>query len=177
MKHYLQEIEISKLQQQLTAKKGIVSGNCARCGIYRWSLDRDHKTCKWKCKQLGWTVEQIEDYTNIQYLCQNCHHDKTHKEDLIGRKLSAEHVEKIIQANTGRKYSEETRARMSAAQIGHTHSEESKLRMSQARRGRPPGNFGTTTKDLLETIEKEKRKLDKYTKKLEEQSNNESSSS
>ena len=44
-------------------------GNCELCGTYRKVLHRDHI----KPRFLGGT----DDASNIQYLCANCHEDKT----------------------------------------------------------------------------------------------------
>jgi 5-methylcytosine-specific restriction endonuclease McrA len=66
-------------------KRKYRSGYCKHCGIWRKSLHRDHIIPK--CKG------GIEDPSNYQYLCANCHEDKT-RQDLTGithdnrRKLS-----------------------------------------------------------------------------------------
>jgi hypothetical protein len=51
------------------------AGNCQRCGTLRWRLDKDHIVPK----LFGGT----DDPSNIQWLCQNCHCDKTFLEDKI----------------------------------------------------------------------------------------------
>lgn len=45
------------------------SGPCAFCGTQRRSLHRDHIVPKWKGGN--------DDDSNIQFLCANCHEDKT----------------------------------------------------------------------------------------------------
>jgi 5-methylcytosine-specific restriction enzyme A len=69
------------------------SGPCQSCGTIRRSLHRDHIVPRWK----GGT----DDPENIQWLCANCHEDKT-RYDLVGRPGP----------NKGRKHSEETRTKM-----------------------------------------------------------------
>jgi hypothetical protein len=48
------------------------SGYCAICGMYRESLHRDHIIPKWAGGSHG--------PENIQYICANCHQDKTIEE-------------------------------------------------------------------------------------------------
>jgi hypothetical protein len=69
------------------------AGHCQRCGTYRWRLDRDHIVPK----LLGGTDEP----GNIQWLCQNCHCDKTYLEDKIHS--TPEYSQKMSQAMKGRK--------------------------------------------------------------------------
>jgi 5-methylcytosine-specific restriction endonuclease McrA len=45
------------------------AGNCEKCNTYRESLHRDHI----RPKYLGGS----DDPSNIQYLCANCHEDKS----------------------------------------------------------------------------------------------------
>jgi group I intron endonuclease len=52
-----------------------------------------------------------------------------------GRKLSKEHVAKIVAANTGRKASDETRALLRQTHLGHIASNETKQKMSQKHSG------------------------------------------
>jgi len=124
------------------------SGNCKSCGIWRAVLHRDHVIPRHR----GGT----DDPSNIQFLCANCHQDKTaiemsavHK----GRAKSAEHRaklgawqrgipkpqsvrEKISATLTGRVIPPEARAKMSAAQMGRVVSPEICARISAALRGR-----------------------------------------
>jgi len=65
----------------------LISGIC-KCGVYRDSLERDHIIPRWKFVQ-GLVTGDFEDPSNIQYLCANCHKDKT-REDLRGFKHSQE---------------------------------------------------------------------------------------
>ena len=91
------------------------SGNCALCGVWRYSLHGDHINPRFK--------GGIDSPENIQWICANCHEDKT-RIDLTGRKfphrvgrpLSEEHKQKISASNKGKRRSDETRARMSEAQ-------------------------------------------------------------
>lgn len=72
------------------------SGNCGLCKIYRISLHGDHIVPRWKGGS--------EEAENIQWICSNCHEDKT-REDLKG----------IPGSNKGRVFSDESRDRMSKA--------------------------------------------------------------
>src|SRR6266581_2747923 len=65
------------------------SGNCPHCGTWRLRLHRDHIIPRWK----GGTNTS----ENIQYLCANCHEDKT-REDMIGKPISSESKKKLSQA-------------------------------------------------------------------------------
>jgi len=47
-------------------------GACSRCGVHRDTLHRDHVIPKW--------ASGSDDESNIQYLCANCHEDKTREE-------------------------------------------------------------------------------------------------
>lgn len=93
------------------------SGNCEKCGIWRRSLHREHIIPRFKGGS--------DDQDNIQWLCANCHEDKT-REDLKG----------IPGPNKGKKMSEESRRKMSEAakrvqnRQGHTKG----LKFSEERR-------------------------------------------
>ena len=50
-------------------RTGKRSGHCVKCGVFRECLHRDHIVPKWQ--------EGTEDDSNIQYLCANCHEDKS----------------------------------------------------------------------------------------------------
>jgi hypothetical protein len=84
------------------------SGNCAICGIWRKILCRDRIVpgC------LGGKYETL----NIQWLCANCHQDKTASEQSA--------------ANKGKLVGPESRAKMSAWQIGKKLSDETKKKIS-----------------------------------------------
>jgi len=70
----------------------------------------------------------------------------------VGRKLTEQHKQSIVAANTGRKPSPEARAKMSATHKGRTMSEETRARMSAAKRGKPNAFAGR--KHSPESIEK-----------------------
>lgn len=139
-----------------------VPGFCNICGIYRQGLDRDHIYPKWKCIRDGWTQAQIEDISNIQFICQNCHYDKnridlkglsrpgykrsietrekmsiSQKESyrLFPRKQSNSTIEKRRAKLIGQKRSEEHKNRMRLAAIGRKHTEETKNKIRKARLG------------------------------------------
>ena len=99
------------------------SGPCLKCGVWRHSLHRDHVVPKWKGGS--------DDPSNFQYICANCHEDKT-REEFTGRKFSDAHKakirasrqvisdktrEKLRQASTGRIVSPETRAKIRASNL------------------------------------------------------------
>ena len=125
------------------ARRERIEGKCAKCGIYRWSLDRDHIIPKSKGGS--------DDLSNIQLLCQNCHSDKT-CEDRKGVRPSADSLTRRSEAmkqrfiddptlaarmsapNVGRKQSIETRAKQSAARTGKIQSTETRARISKAKR-------------------------------------------
>lgn len=52
-----------------------------------------------------------------------------------GKKLSPQHIAKIIESNTGRKHSEETKNKMRNSHIGKKMSDESRKKMSLAKKG------------------------------------------
>ena len=106
-------------------------------------MHRDHIIPK--CK--GGTDEEI----NIQWLCANCHEDKT-REDLTGfnttpirKSLSAEHRARLIASRQGRIVTAETRAKQSAALKGKPasrgsgwkHSEDARAKISATQTGKP----------------------------------------
>lgn len=49
-----------------------MSGNCVKCGVYRLSLHSDHVLPRWQGGHDG--------PENRQWLCANCHEDKTRAE-------------------------------------------------------------------------------------------------
>ena len=64
------------------SRKGPVpkgSGACPKCGTIRFRLHRDHIVPRWKGGP--------DESSNIQYLCANCHEDKT-CEDMKGKPVS-----------------------------------------------------------------------------------------
>jgi hypothetical protein len=138
-----------------------IAGNCAICGLYRHSLDEDHIIPRWKGGS--------DDPSNKQYICQNCHHDKTSK-DVVGNKFregtkhSPETLAKLSASHRQRYQDPEQREKQRQVQLkrfedpaerakcavwGNTHrrgkkaSAETKAKMSAARKGRPAWNSGT----------------------------------
>ena len=111
-----------------------MSGACLKCGTWRERLQTDHIVPR--------SRGGSDDPSNLQYLCANCHEDKTRAEirDLHrGRKHSAEHVSKIAAANSCKVRAPEQRARISAAakqraiRMGSDHYR----KMREARDGQP----------------------------------------
>jgi len=91
-------------------KKVDRSGNCVVCGMWRQVLCRDHKIPR---SQGG-----ANDPSNIQFLCGNCHQDKSSLEISAvhkGRPKSPEHRKKIAMGNRRRMISDETKAKLSAS--------------------------------------------------------------
>lgn len=81
------------------------AGNCGRCGVWRKSLHRDHVIPR--------AADGLDVPENIQYLCANCHQDKT-EEDKLNPAF------------------EKTRAKLRAAKLGHKQSEQQRLRRSES---------------------------------------------
>jgi hypothetical protein len=54
----------------------IKSGNCPLCGTYREFLVREHIVPQWKFRE-GIVSGNANHESNIQYICDNCHADKT----------------------------------------------------------------------------------------------------
>lgn len=113
-----------------------ISGVCQECGRWRDTLHRDHVIPLWKGGP--------DTPDNIQYICANCHEDKT-RDDLVG--LS--HPSGML----GKRHSPEARAKMSEARqglrnaLGSRHSAETRAAYSAARRGPANPNFGKKHSD------------------------------
>lgn len=82
------------------------SGHCVRCGTFRISLHRDHI----KPRVAGGN----DAPENIQWLCANCHEDKT-REDVTNP--SYEIREKMRKAKLGKRLSEEHKLNQSKAHL------------------------------------------------------------
>ena len=111
-----------------------ISGNCVKCGTWRYSLHRDHVIPKFK--------GGADDPSNIQLLCANCHEDKT-REDLTGHPLSLNARVAQGLAQTGKPISEERREAIRAANKIRCNTPEFKERMraAAAKRVRDNGRF------------------------------------
>ena len=112
------------------------SGNCPKCGAWRDRLQRDHIVPQREAKRLGWSERQMHALSNIQFICANCHEDKTRIELSEkgtwnkGKPFSAESRRKMSEAakgntsargNRGHTYSPEDRKKRSIALLGNTH--------------------------------------------------------
>lgn len=86
------------------------SGNCAVCGIFRHILQRDHIIPRSR----GGSNNSV----NIQFICANCHQDKSSIEQ--------------SEANLGRKHSQETKLKISAANLGHPVTEATRIKIGRA---------------------------------------------
>ena len=164
-----------------------MEGNCAKCGMYRWSLDRDHIVPRWKAKRDGWSAEAIDDPSNIQHLCQNCHWDKT-REDRKGLIPSIEARQKraiawqktmedpvrkaavsaaITATHKGAKRSTQTKANISAGLLGNTNclgsprifSDEHRAKLSKAKLGNK-NRLGASTTKAQEKVEEARFRLE-----------------
>lgn len=107
------------------------SGNCALCGIYRKVLVRDRKI----------PGREGGKYTpdNIQWICANCHQDKTALEQSAahkGRPKSAEQRAKMSAWQIGMPKSEATKAKIRATLTGYKHTAETRKKMSESGKGR-----------------------------------------
>ncbi len=60
---------------------------------------------------------------------------KTNTENMKGRKLSADHIAKLVAANTGRVVSDEMKAHLSKLNTGKPMSEEAKQKLSKRNKG------------------------------------------
>lgn len=99
------------------------SGLCPKCGTYRQVLHRDHVIPKWK--------GGLDEPSNWQYLCANCHEDKS-----IAESRSEEAREKRRRDHVGKKRSPETCAKLAALMLGKKHSAETKAKIGAKSRGR-----------------------------------------
>lgn len=114
------------------SKKNRPSGNCPFCDTWRRSLHRDHIIPKWKGGS--------DDEENCQYICANCHEDKT-REDLkgirtrLGAVLSQETKDRITNANKGRIVPDDQKLKMSLAGKGRLKSDEHKAKIAAAHTG------------------------------------------
>ena len=107
-----------------------ISGDCAICGIYRYSLHRDHIVPRWKFKY-GLVEGDPTDPANFQYLCANCHEDKTREEFL------SDEYRRIAVARVGL-YTDEYRERQRQDRLGKQHTSEARAKIGAYARNRPP---------------------------------------
>lgn len=106
------------------ARRDSTAGNCQKCRTWRPQRQRDHIVPKRVAFLRGWTKEQTDAPENIQFLCANCHEDKTRAENAI--------------TNKGRICSDETRKKLAAVQRGRKHSEAVLASMRKPHRSPPP---------------------------------------
>jgi hypothetical protein len=111
-----------------------VSGPCVKCGTWRERLQTDHIIPRRKGGG--------DDPSNIQYLCANCHEDKTRaelRECHSGRKHSPEHIAKRSEANRGRVRTPEQKERIRQAALARAEREgpEYYRRIRKVRNGQP----------------------------------------
>lgn len=123
---------------------------CPKCGATRRYLHRDHVIPKW----MGGT----DTPDNFQWLCANCHEDKTFMESQtpefkavsirpnLGIKRSKATIQKLRQLARKRGKDPEYRRKQSLAHMGHPVSDVTKAKLSllakqrHALRGNPTGS-------------------------------------
>ena len=97
------------------------SGNCVKCGVWRYALHHDHIVPK--------SRGGSNEVSNIQLLCGNCHEEKT-RADSIGRKHTEATKEKMRQKALGRRHTAETCVKMSRSHTGVPLSAEHRAELS-----------------------------------------------
>jgi hypothetical protein len=115
------------------------SGPCPKCATWRERLQRDHIVPQRKAALLGWTRKQTDAPDNIQYICANCHEDKTRVE--LSEKPSW---------SKGKTFSAAHREKLSISAKGNTNARGGKGRKMSAeerltRSGKSPWNKGKKT--------------------------------
>ena len=113
--------------------RGKFSGNCPKCGVYREFLAVDHIVPRWKFRA-GIVFGDPECNSNIQYICDNCHADKTRiemeTENPSKRPESREKIKEGIK-RTGWKPTEEWRAKQSLSHKGLKPSDETRAKHTE----------------------------------------------
>lgn len=104
-------------------RKKRVAGNCLKCGVYRWTLHKDHIVPKWK----GGT----DDDSNIQRICANCHEDKS-REDIKGHQFTKGMC--YVKKSPPYICTSEHKAAIRAAHLGKPFTQERCDNISKARR-------------------------------------------
>ena len=110
---------------QRVRKRPDKSGNCAVCGMWRKVLCRDHI----KPRREGGGNE----LSNIQWLCANCHQDKSALEQSAahkGRPKSPEQRAKMSAWQIGVPKPAELRAKIARTLTGHVQSAETRAKRS-----------------------------------------------
>ena len=108
------------------------SGNCENCGTYRELLQRDHII---PVHRGGIGAKE-----NIQYLCANCHEDKTRLElsELAkGRTFSEEHKRKIGLARKGKTFTDEHKENLAISLRNKLSQPEVRENMRNSHLGKP----------------------------------------
>jgi len=98
------------------------TGHCSKCGTWRFSLHRDHIIPRWKGGS--------DDEFNIQYICANCHEDKT-RDDLKGHQFTK--GMKYTKRGPAYVCTDDHKRRISTALTGHPVSEETRRKISEAK--------------------------------------------
>lgn len=112
------------------------SGNCETCGLFRERLQRDHKIPVFE--------GGVDSDDNFQWLCANCHQDKTREDQKRWRPTEAMRLKMSIgsksawrdgrQAPRLEKLSESSRRAWANGRVWSKNPEESKKRMSEAQK-------------------------------------------
>ena len=101
------------------------SGRCKKCKTWRLSLHRDHKIPRWKGGS--------DAPSNWQYICANCHEDKT-REEMRGRVFSKQWRANIAAARRGTKLSTATKKKIGLALTGRIASNEHRAAIAKGQR-------------------------------------------
>jgi hypothetical protein len=120
------------------------SGNCQKCGIWRRRLQRDHIVPR--CVKLM-RRENPNAPSNLQFLCANCHEDKTIEDEKSPEYVKVRELRfaankvtrglRISKALQGSRKSEVHRLAIAKSMKGKQHSVDTKIRMSLAQKGKP----------------------------------------
>lgn len=156
------------------------SGNCIKCQTWRRSLHRDHILPRWKGGG--------DESENIQYLCANCHEDKTaedmkghpvseeqkqaHSKRMTGRTLTEEHRKKLGDSHRGkqyRKWSAERRAAHSIRQQGAWTQERRLAHSLSAKKAWSTFNELTPEEKVANRLQRSEEKLAKLKAQLDAQ--------
>lgn len=70
-----------KIRKAVIKRDGGMCQECKRGGRVIAGREVDHIVNKAKAKAMGWTDDQIDALSNLQYLCKPCHLAKTAKDE------------------------------------------------------------------------------------------------
>ena len=114
-------------------------GHCPQCGTWRKRLQRDHIVPR--------ADGGTNDQANIQWLCANCHEDKTIYEQSLRRLTAEQRAKQIAQLKKPRPRTAEWNERISASirarnavtgnadRLGRKHTDEAKAKLRESKLG------------------------------------------